>query len=98
MYSAASIKACEFRTADCFDLPLNQSIARSSEQTIRYQIRIFCDNEHSGNLLYTQGKPVPYESENCLFQCIARTVTPVTYQNCGSNHFSNYENSMSAWQ
>ena len=37
-----------------------------NKQTIRYLIRIFCDNEHSGNLPYTQGKPVPYESEYLL--------------------------------
>ena len=29
MYSVASIKACEVRTTDCFDLPLNQSIIRA---------------------------------------------------------------------
>jgi hypothetical protein len=28
MYSVVSIKACEFRTTDCFDVPLNQSIIR----------------------------------------------------------------------
>jgi hypothetical protein len=38
MYSVASIKACEFRTTGCFDVPLNQSIelifGLSSKQTI----------------------------------------------------------------
>ena len=28
MYSIVSMKACEFRTTDCFDVPLNQSIIR----------------------------------------------------------------------
>ena len=28
MYSVVSMKACEFRTTDCFDVPLNQSIIR----------------------------------------------------------------------
>jgi hypothetical protein len=37
MYSVASIKACEFRTTGCFDVPLNQSeliFGLSSKQTI----------------------------------------------------------------
>jgi hypothetical protein len=38
MYSVVPIKACQFRTTDCFDVPLNQSIelifGLSSKQTI----------------------------------------------------------------
>jgi len=38
MYSGASLKAGEFRTTNCFDVPLNQSIelifGLSSKQTI----------------------------------------------------------------
>src|SRR5262249_39053926 len=35
MYSVASIKACEFRTTDCFDVPLNQSTIRTRQPTAR---------------------------------------------------------------
>ena len=35
MYSVASIKACEFRTTDCFDVPLNQSIIRARQPAAR---------------------------------------------------------------
>ena len=35
MYSVVSIKACEFRTTDCFDVPLNQSIIRARQLAAR---------------------------------------------------------------
>jgi hypothetical protein len=47
MYSVASIKACEFRTIDCFDVPLNQRICRCGPL---YSAAIWCEVRNvSGN-------------------------------------------------